>query len=119
MAKRRLVSDSYEVGSGEVKLRLIVGEGQIGTSLVILGDRELASGNVMVVSLGSGSDLAGQTLRVKTTVNDVQRTTNRTSMTYIFEGGSSPKEILAKEDVDEEGDLVQYIATFDLTGSTT
>jgi len=119
MGKRKRLHDSYQVGAGEARLRLIVGDGQIGTSLILLGTRQLASGNITLVSLGDGPDLIGQTLTVKTTVSDVQHATNRTSVTYLFEGGPALKEVLAKEDVEEDGDLVQYIAKFDLTGSAT
>jgi hypothetical protein len=99
-----------------VTLRLLMGEGQLGTSLVRLGDRDLASGAIAMVLVGKGPEVAGQQLRVATTVTDVQRFTNRTSVRYLLTGGTEEAEFEASGDVDSEGGSIHYVAKFDLTG---
>jgi hypothetical protein len=115
MAKIKRLKHTYRVGAGEVTLRLIVGEGQVGTSLVRLGERDLASGAVAMVFVGTGPEVAGQQLSVATTVTDVQRFTNRTSVRYLLSGGPEDAAFEASADVDAEGGSIHYVARFDLT----
>jgi hypothetical protein len=115
MAKIKRLNRQYQVGQGDLTLRLQVGEGQFGTSLVRLGDRDLASGAVAMVLIGAGPDVAGQKLLVATTVTDVQRFTNRTSVRYVLTGGPQDAEFEAAAQVDEEGGSVHFRAQFDLT----
>lgn len=115
MAKRKTLTAAYPVATGPVTLRVMVGEGQLGSSLVTLGKTELASGAIAFLSLGSGALLRGKTLRVTTMVTDVQRMTNRTSVTYVLQGGPSDREYRLEQPVADQGDSVDYTATFRLT----
>lgn len=107
------VQGEYQVGDGDVTLRIAVGEGQLGTSLVRLDGKELASGSLGMLLLGPGPALAGRRIRVATTVTDVQRLTNRTSVRYVLSGGPEEAAFDAKAEVEKEGDTVHYTARFD------
>ncbi len=112
MTKTRRLSRRYQVDNGDVSVRIIVGEGQVGTSLVEVDGIEIASGGLARVRLGSGEELPGKTARVITTVTDVQRATNRTSVRYVLEGGSEQAIFDKEAEVENEGGSVQYIARF-------
>jgi len=111
--RTRRLKESYEVGNGPVVLRIIIGEGQFGSSVVNLGTEEIASGGVAMLRVGDGPSLAGQRLKVASTVTDVQRSTNRTSITFELDGGPVPSSHELNREVDKEGGSVLYIATFD------
>ena len=102
----------YQIGTGEVTLRIVVGEGQFGNSLVEIDDVEVASGAVAMVRLGAGGDLVGKVARVVTTVTDVQRSTNRTSMRYVLSGGPEEETFEETADVETDGGSVQYVVRF-------
>ncbi len=102
----------YQVARDDVTLRIIVGDGQIGTSLVKVDGVELASGHVAMVRLGAGNALKGATARVITTVTDVQRGTNHTSIRYVLSGGVDEATFDTDADVPRDGGSVQYIARF-------
>jgi hypothetical protein len=113
MPRVKRLQGQYRVGDGDVTLRIAVGDGQIGTSLVRLDDKELASGSLGMLLLGPGPALVGRRLRVATTVTDVQRLTNRTSVRYALSGGAEEARFDARADVAEEGGTVHYMARFD------
>jgi len=104
----------YEVGQGDLLLSVVIGEGQLGSSLVRLGERELAIGDVSRLKVGKGSTIAGKQLYIKTVVTDVNDQTDRTSVRYELQGGEVQKVIDLEASVDEEGGSVIYRARFDL-----
>lgn len=104
----------YEVDTGDVTLTIIIGDGQIGTSLVRLDGKELAIGDVTELKLGKGSSLAGKELFIKTVVADVNDKTNNTSVSYQLKGGVSDREFHLDGSVNEEGGSVIYRAAFEL-----
>jgi hypothetical protein len=108
------LSGEYEVGKDLVVLRIFIGEGQFGSSAVLLGEGELASGSLAMVRVGEGVDLKGERLTITSTVTDVQRLTNLTSVTYVLSGGPRIEEHHMERDVEEEGGSVIYIAELDL-----
>lgn len=114
MAKIKRVRGTYAVGAGEVTLRIVVGEGQFGTSLVRLDTVDLASGTVAMVRIGAAPEIVGKQIAVSTTVTDVQRFTNRTAVQYVLSGGPEQSEFRASGEVDEEGGSIHYVARFDL-----
>lgn len=108
-----LVTD-YEVSDKPVRLRVIVGDAQIGASVVKLGRKLLGSGAIDDLNLGNGSTLRGKPLFVKSVVTDHNDNTNRTSLTYQFRCGSETREFTSMASVDEDGDSVIYRAKFNL-----
>lgn len=110
----RRLNRSYTVSTGPVELRIVVGHGQLGSSVVKLDGVEIASGMLGMLKLGKGRDLKGSKLAVSTTVTDVQRSSNRTSVTYVLSGGSSTETYPLSADVETDGGSVLYIGRFTL-----
>lgn len=104
----------YAVDAGDVTLTVIIGDGQLGSSLVRLGEKELATGDIDRLKIGKGSAIAGKELFVKTVVADVNDNTNHTSVRYELKGGAADQTFDLDASVDEEGGSVIYRATFDL-----
>lgn len=104
----------YEISSGEVTVSVVIGEGQIGSSLVRLGTREITIGAVTKQKIGKGTALGGKELFIKTVVTDVSDQTNRLSVRYELKGGKANKVFDLESTVAEEGDSVVFRATFKL-----
>ena len=81
------VEDEYTVSDGQVRLTVLVGDRQYGTSMVFLGDELVANGDIDGLPLGSGSDLAGQSVAIYTVVTDVRNRKTDMSVTWILTGG--------------------------------
>jgi hypothetical protein len=108
------ITGEYEVDDGPVVLRIYIGEGQFGSSAVLLGEAELASGNLAMVRVGMGTWVRGQRLIITSTVTDVQRRHNRTSVTYELSGGKKTQKHKLEHEVDEGGGSVIYTAELNL-----
>ena len=107
------LESQYPVGDGEVKLTVVVGDAQLGSSLVKLETKEIGRGDIANLAVGKGPKLTGKSLKVKTVVTDVNDKTNRTSVTYELKGGVQPAEFSLEGTVAEEGDSIIYRASFD------
>jgi hypothetical protein len=102
-------------GNGEVKLAVIIGEGQIGTTRVRVSGIELVTATGPVtVTVGKAAAIKGKSVFVRTIVNDVNSLTNDMSVTYHFSGGPSPQLNVAKGKVTAEGRLLIFEGTFSL-----
>jgi hypothetical protein len=110
----RRIKRSYTVGSDFVELRVVVGDGQFGSTVIKLDGVEIASGILGMLKLGKGKDVRGSKLAVATTVTDVQRSSNRTSVTYELSGGPSTDVHLMDAEVENDGGSVLYIGRFAL-----
>lgn len=108
----RRLNRPYTVGTSPVELRVVVGDGQFGSTVVRLDGVEIASGVLGMLQVGKGKDLRGSRLSVSTTVTDVQRSSNRTSVTYALSGGKSTDVHPMSVDVDTDGGSVLYIGRF-------
>ncbi len=108
-----LVAD-YEVASGQVTLSVIVGDAQIGSSVVKLGSREVARGVIADAPIGVGAEIRKQPLFLKSVVTDVNDSTNHTSVTYALRGGRKDQQFLSAGTVDQNGDSIIYRAKFNL-----
>ena len=102
------------MGDDEVFLTIRIGDAQIGGSVVLLNGREVGSNQITDLNLGKGSDLKGSKVKIKTTVADINDQTNRTSVTYIFEGGPHPLRTDVTSEVENDGDSMVFNARFDL-----
>jgi hypothetical protein len=107
-------SSSYKVGEGDVRLQAIIGEGQFGSSLAIVGSKTFDHMHDLDEVLGPASELRGKELMVLSVVTDTNAQTNRTSVTYRLTGGPAPLEQTLSFTVDNESDSVDYKATFRL-----
>lgn len=111
-----ILNKIYKLRNREIFLSVAIGQGQFGTSDVILDNQQIlrASGPIGKLLLGNGNDLAGSTLTVRTVVNDVSTMTNRMSVTYKLAGGQSAAEFTSRSQVAQPGDLLVFEARFDL-----
>jgi hypothetical protein len=116
MAADVSLEKDYTVRKKNVFLSLTIGEGQFGTSDVFLGTERLirTSGSFGKLKLGSGSELTGRVVKVRSVINDVSSATNRMSIKYLLDGGAAAKEFIARAQVAEEGDLLVFEAIFKL-----
>jgi hypothetical protein len=82
-----LHEQDYAVSDGAVRLTVVVGERQFGSSIVVLDDDILANGDVEELVVGDGDKLAGRTLSIYTLVTDVRRDSDEMAVTWIIAGG--------------------------------
>jgi hypothetical protein len=105
--------ESYLVADGPVTLTVDVGEGQKAFVEVMLAGAVIGSGSrIPELQVGHGPAIAGQKLRITSTVTDTNDKTNRTSVTYTLAGGKETRRFASAHEVDSEGDTVDYDAIF-------
>lgn len=80
----------YAVGNGQVRLSVLVGDRQYGSSMVFLDDELLANGDIDEFPLGTGSNLDGRSVAIYTVVTDIRDKKNEMSVTWILKGGKKP-----------------------------
>ncbi|GAB4376167.1 MAG: hypothetical protein Kow0042_22210 [Calditrichia bacterium] len=112
MVRRKEIKENYRVGSGDIFLTIYFGDAQFGSSAVVFDNEILGIGEINQLKIGRGTEIIGKTLKIKSTVTDVNDKTNHTSITYKFTGGVSDQEFRFSEDVEEEGDSIIYRAEF-------
>ena len=109
------LKDDYTVGSADIFLAITIGEGQHGTSSVLLGTTRIAAGSGSLrVKVGDGDDIKGKVVIVRSVVNDVISQTNRMSVTYRFTGGQGNGTFIARGVCPDDGGLLIFEATIDL-----
>jgi hypothetical protein len=112
--KRVSMETDYKVATDSVTLSIIVGDAQIGSSLVLRDGVELGRGEINGLTIGKGPEINGKTLSIKSVVTDVNDATNQTSVTYALSGGIVEQRLSQTATVDDEGDSVIYRATIHL-----
>ena len=78
---------TYHVGTGNVKVSILVGNKQLGTSRARIGNKVLHTGDFDQFVVGKGGTLKGKKLALKTVVTDVNDRSNLTAVRYLIEGG--------------------------------
>lgn len=107
-------STTCAVADGDVSLSIVVGDAQMGSSVVRRGDERgevLAIGDVADLALGTGAALRGTAVYVKSIVTDINDATNFTSITYQFRSGGTTTPLELSAAVDAEGESVVYRMT--------
>jgi hypothetical protein len=104
----------YEVDSKAVKLTIIFGNAQIGSSVVTLEKVEKGRGDIDGLVIGPGPRIKGKSLKTKSVVTDVNDMTNKTSVTYRLTGGKRNQEFTSSGTVDANGGSIIYRALFRL-----
>jgi len=104
----------YEVDSKDVKLTIVIGNAQIGASIVKLDKKEKGRGDINNVLIGSGPSIRGKSIKTKSVVTDVNDQTNKTTITYKLTGGMRDQEFTSSGTVDQNGDSIIYRALFKL-----
>lgn len=103
----------YKVGDGQVRLTVTIGEGQFGSSTVVVGDTVFDHERRFDRDIGVGPALIGKKLIIVSVVTDTHPQTNRTSMTYQLRGGPTKSEHTSEFTVEEDNDSVMYVAEID------
>lgn len=89
MAKKAVFhEEDYAVADGPMRLSVLVGERQFGSSMVFLNDELIANGIIDELPVGNGKKLDGSALVVYTLVTDVRDNTDDMSVTWILNGGA-------------------------------
>lgn len=105
----------HAAGDEDLFLDVTVGEAQLGASVVLFDGRVVAKGeSILDLRLGSGPEVRGKSLFVKSIVSDVNDRTNWTSVRYVLRSGESECPFLAQIQVPREGDSIVYRTTFEL-----
>lgn len=108
-----LIAD-YEVADKDVKLSVMIGQAQIGASVVKLRNTKIGEGEISKLVAGKGPEIKGKPIFVKSVVTDVNDDTDLTSITYTLSGGKRDQQFLSSGTVDENGDSIIYRAKFNL-----
>ncbi len=90
------VEDEYAVSEDEVRLTVLVGDRQYGTSMVFLEDELVANGDIDSLPLGKAPGLVGKAASIYTVVTDVRNKKNEMSVTWILTGG--PKKLTVERE---------------------
>ena len=89
MARKAVLHEAdYAVIDGPVRLSVIVGERQFGSSMVFLNGDMIANGIIEDLPVGNGDKLGGKSLVVYTLVTDVRDNTDEMTVTWILTGGA-------------------------------
>ena len=89
-----------------IKLTLVVGEGQYGSSAFKNFNGQIEAGAILNRILGSAGSIKGKKLIITTTVTDTNPDTNRTSVSYQLNGKNV--DTLEYEVEQDNGTLVYY-----------
>ena len=89
MARKPVLHEQdYIVANGQVRLSIVVGERQFGSSIVFIDDEQVANGIVEELILGEGEALEGSTAFIYTLVTDIRDNSDEMSVTWIITGGA-------------------------------
>jgi hypothetical protein len=82
--KEQSFTEKVALPNGTIRLTILVGNGQIGSSFVFFKGKLLAKGSIEGLELGASASLSGQKLHIETIVTDINPSTDNTVVTYIF-----------------------------------
>jgi hypothetical protein len=105
----------YAVGEGVVRLTVLVGDRQYGSSMVFLDDEFLSNGDIDELPIGKGNAVEGKVLTVYTVVTDVRDKKNDMSVTWILTGGEKPLTIEKEGSAAKSFGSQMFKAEFELT----
>jgi hypothetical protein len=114
--KAVLHEEDYAVGDGRLRLSVIVGEKQFGSSMVFLNDELIANGIVDELPIGNGKKLDGCTLAIYTLVTDIRDNTDEMSVTWILNGGAHRLNATETGSASKKFGSQMFKAVFHLTG---
>ncbi len=100
----------YPVVDQEITLTIVIGDAQLGSSLVSLDGAKIATGDIDNLGIGKGTSVKGKTLLIKSVVSDVNDKTNHMSVTYKLKGGVKDDSYGLEATVAEEGDSINFRA---------
>jgi len=103
---------AYQVADDPITLSVIIGQAQLGRSVVKLEGEEIKRGiNIRQAELAVGAELVGKVMTIKSVVTDVNDKTNRLSVRYELAGGPEPLVEDVEAIVEQEGDSAIFRMT--------
>lgn len=118
MAKKAVLhEEDYAVTEGPMRLSVLVGEKQFGSSMVFLNDDLLANGIIDELPVGNGKRLGGSTLTIYTLVTDIRDNTDDMSVTWILNGGAHRLTATKTGSASKKFGSQMFKAIFHLTGT--
>lgn len=84
------LNTTYPISQKNVKMTISIGDGNLGTTVVMLEDDILGIGAISDLKIGKGDMIKGKALKTKTVVTDFNDQTQDLSVTYKLEGGKHP-----------------------------
>jgi hypothetical protein len=114
--KAVLHEEDYKVTDGPMRLSVLVGEKQFGSSMVFLNDELIANGIVDELPVGNGN-LDGCTLTIYTLVTDIRDNTDDMSVTWILTGGAHRLSATETGSVSKKFGSQMFKAVFHLAGA--
>jgi hypothetical protein len=111
------VEKDYAVGPGTIRLTVIVGDRQYGSSMVFVGKEMIANGDIDEIPLGEGPDLIGKRVSVYTVVTDVRNKRTDMSVTWVLTGGAENLRVEKDATTAKKFGSQMFKAVFDLTSA--
>jgi len=103
---------AYQVAGDPITLSVIIGQAQLGRSVVKLEGEVVRRGiNIRRAEIAAGGELTGKVLTIKSVVTDVNDKTNRLSVRYELDGGPEPLVEDVETIVEQEGDSAIFRMT--------
>ncbi len=102
---------SYQVSfgqNGSITISVIIGDAQIGGGVILLDNVKLSRTPVEGFLLGNYEEIKGEKYLFKTIVSDENPSTNRTSVTYMFQLNDEEVSHTSKAEVAQEGDAIAH-----------
>ena len=108
-----LEADYSVVDGNDVTLSIIIGDGQVGGSVVTLDGVEIGKKMITNLKIGAGATLKNKRLLARTVVLDVNPATNNMSVTWQFTGGVAPHTFRpTPAQVANQGDMMAFRGKF-------
>jgi len=108
-----IIYDVVNRGNKQVELKLLIGEGQLGQSLVLLGGKKIANRKgSFSLPLGSNKELKGSRLMISSTIVDINKATDKVSMSIALHGGKKIHEqSIIDSTVSNHGDMASALVS--------
>ena len=118
MAKKAVLHEQdYIVSDGRIRVSVVVGQRQFGSSMVFLDEEIVANGIVEDLPIGNGKKLEGKTVSIYTLVTDIRENTDEMSVTWILTGGASRAVVTADGTPAKKFGSQMFKGVFHLTSS--
>ncbi|MGD1845512.1 MAG: hypothetical protein ACFB10_08980 [Salibacteraceae bacterium] len=115
MSKIVSKEEQYPMGSGTLTIKVSLGDGQLGTTSVMLGNTSLGIGDTIALTVGQTTELTHQTIYIESTCRDVNSSSDYTSVTVTFTDATNTKTYTYSEQAESSGGAVIYDLTFHLS----
>jgi hypothetical protein len=101
---------TYKVAEGQVHLTVTIGEGQFGSTTVVVGEKVFDHERRFDRDIGAGGALRGKQLTIVSVVTDTNDQDDDTSVTYELTGGALNTKHTSEFTVEKDKDSVKFVA---------